>query len=375
MSSSPASQRPRWGTESVRSINPYVGGRPVSEVARAFGLDPQSIVKLASNENPLGMSEAARQAMIDAALDVPRYPDNDAYALRQALAAHLGVDASWIVLGHGSSDILEIAARALLGEGDSCVYAQYSFIVYASAVQQRGARHIVVPAVDFGHDLPAMARAIEDSTRLVYLANPNNPTGTLVSPQQLEDFLRSVPPAVAVVLDEAYVEYLDPQLQRCSLELLRRYPNLVVCRTFSKAYGLAGLRIGYGVAQPELADLFHRVRSAFNTSDLAQAAARAALADQDFVRRSTELNRAGMRQLEQGIDALGLQRVPSSGNFLLLRVGDDEQAGARVARAMLERGVIVRPVDNYGLGRWLRISVGTEAENRRCLDALRQALA
>ena len=363
-----------WGTPSVRSIQPYVGGRPISEVAREFGLDPQGIVKLASNENPLGMSPAARRAMAEAALDAPRYPDNDAFALRAALAAHLGVDASWIVLGHGSSDILEMAARALLAEGDSCVYSQYGFVVYASAVQQRGARHIVVPARDFGHDLPAMAAAIEASTRLVFVANPNNPTGTLASPQQIEEFMRSVPPGVVVVLDEAYVEYLDESLQRTSIEWLRRHPNLVVSRTFSKAYGLAGLRIGYCAVQPALGDVLNRVRSAFNTSTLAQAAALAALGDRDFVRRSVEINRAGMRQLEAGIDELGLERVPSHGNFVLLRVGDDEAAGARVAGAMLAQGVIVRPVDNYGLGRWLRISVGTADENRRCLDALRNAL-
>ncbi len=373
--SSEVRENSSWGTPSVRSIQPYVGGRPISEVAREFGLDPQGIVKLASNENPLGMSPAARRAMAEAALDAPRYPDNDAFALRAALAARLGVDASWIVLGHGSSDILEMAARALLAEGDSCVYSQYGFVVYASAVQQRGARHIVVPARDFGHDLPAMAAAIEASTRLVYVANPNNPTGTLASPQQIDAFMRSVPPGVVVVLDEAYVEYLDESLQRTSIELLRRHPNLVVSRTFSKAYGLAGLRIGYCAVQPALGDVLNRVRSAFNTGTLAQAAALAALGDQDFVRRSVELNRAGMRQLEAGIDELGLERVASHGNFVLVRVGDDEAAGGRVARAMLAQGVIVRPVDNYGLGRWLRISVGTADENRRCLDALRHALA
>ncbi len=368
-------ESPSWGTASVRSIQPYVGGRPISEVAREFGLDPGAIVKLASNENPLGMSASARQAMLDAASEAGRYPDNDAFELRQALADHLGVDASWVALGHGSSDILEMAARALLGEGDSCVYSQYGFVVYASAVQQRAARHIVVPAREFGHDLPAMAAAVEASTRLVYVANPNNPTGTLASPEQIERFVLSVPERVVIVLDEAYVEYLDDSLQRASLELLRRHPNLVVSRTFSKAYGLAGLRIGYCAAQPALIDLLNRVRSAFNTGNTAQAAALAALRDQDFVRRSVEVNRAGMRQLEAGIDELGLQRVPSHGNFLLLRVGDDPGAGSRVARAMLALGVIVRPVDNYGLGAWLRISVGTEAENSRCLGALRQALA
>ncbi len=368
-------ESPSWGTASVRSIQPYVGGRPISEVAREFGLDPGAIVKLASNENPLGMSASARQAMLDAASEAGRYPDNDAFELRQALADHLGVDASWVALGHGSSDILEMAARALLGEGDSCVYSQYGFVVYASAVQQRAARHIVVPAREFGHDLPAMAAAVEASTRLVYVANPNNPTGTLLQPAQVADFVARVPRDVVVLLDEAYVEYLEPEQRTDSVALLREHPNLIVSRTFSKAYGLAGLRIGYAAAQPALAGLLNRVRSAFNTSGVAQAAALAALRDTAFLQRTVELNRAGMRQLEAGFAALALSYVPSHGNFVLLRAGDDAQAGARVAAALLQRGVIARPVANYGLGPWLRISVGTEGENARCLDALRAVLA
>ena len=366
---------PRWGTGYIRTISPYVGGRPIAEVAREIGMDEARIVKLASNENPLGMSPAARQAVMDALTQTPRYPDNDGYALRQALAAHLGLPADWIVLGHGSSDILEMAARALLSESDSCVYAQYGFIVYQLAVQQAGARHIVVPARDYGHDLQAMAAAIEPTTRLVYLANPNNPTGTLACAADIAAFMAQVPSDVVVMLDEAYVEYLDPGLRTDSIALLRKYPNLVVSRTFSKAYGLAGLRIGYAAAHPALADVLNRVRSAFNTSTVAQAAALAALGDEAFLRRAVEVNRAGMAQFVAAFDALGLHHLPSHGNFVLVRMGDDEQAGNRVNAALVKQGVIVRPVGNYGLGPWLRISVGTEAENARCIDALRTALA
>ena len=373
--STPTDTQPSWGTDYVRTIAPYVGGRPISEVAREYGLAPDTIVKLASNENPLGMSPLARQAVLDALSEAPRYPDNDAWELRQALAAHLGVPPEWVLLGHGSSDILEMAARALLAEGDSCVYSQYGFLVYALAVQQAGARHIVVPARDYGHDLDAMLAAIAPDTRLVYVANPNNPTGTLLQPAQVADFVARVPRDVVVLLDEAYVEYLEPEQRTDSVALLREHPNLIVSRTFSKAYGLAGLRIGYAAAQPALAGLLNRVRSAFNTSGVAQAAALAALRDTAFLQRTVELNRAGMRQLEAGFAALALPYVPSHGNFVLLRAGDDAQAGARVAAALLQRGVIARPVANYGLGPWLRISVGTEGENARCLDALRAVLA
>ena len=372
--SSTTNTRPQWGTEYVRTISPYVGGRPIGQVAREVGMDEANIVKLASNENPLGMSSKARQAVVDALSETARYPDNDGYVLRQALAEHLRVPADWIILGHGSSDILEMAARALLSETDSCVYSQYSFIVYALAVQQAGARHRVVPAKNYGHDLPAMAAAIERNTRLVYVANPNNPTGTLATHDAIAAFMKQVPGDVVVVLDEAYVEYIDPALRTDSIALLREHPNLVVSRTFSKAYGLAGLRLGYAAAQPALADVLNRVRSAFNTSTVAQAAALAALNDQDFLDQSVDTNRRGMAQLTQALKAMGLRYIPSYGNFVLVRVGDDDQAGARVNAELLSMGVIVRPVANYGLGSWLRISVGTQAENARCIDALQVAL-
>ncbi len=361
----------RWGTEYVQSISPYVGGKPIAEVARQFGLQPERIVKLASNENPLGMSPRARDALMAAMNDSTRYPDNDGYALKQALAQKCGVPAAWITLGHGSSDLLEMAARALLTDADAGMYSRYSFIVYTQAVQGVGAAHQVVPDRDFGHDLPAMLAAITPQTKLIFVANPNNPTGTFLTADALLAFLRQVPPRIAVVLDEAYVEYIQPELRYDSMDWVREFPNLIVSRTFSKAYGLAGLRMGYGVSQPPLTDVLNRVRSAFNTSTLGQAAALAALDDQGFIDQAYSVNRAGHAQLAAAFDALGLRYIPSQGNFILVRVGEDDGAGARVNLALLQRGVIARPVDNYGLPQWLRISIGTETENAVCIAALR----
>lgn len=371
----PAQSSPRWGADYVQSISPYVAGRPIEDVAREYGLDPARIVKLASNENPLGVSPQVREAITRALIDTPRYPDNDGYALKQALAAHLGVPAGWITLGHGSSDILEMAARALLTDADAAIYSRYSFIVYTQAVQSVGAQHQVAADRHYGHDLAAMRAAITDRTRLIYVANPNNPTGTFLPAAELLDFLQSVPSEVAVVLDEAYVEYIEPQLRYDSMDWVRCFPNLIVSRTFSKAYGLAGLRIGYGVAQPALTDVLNRVRSAFNTSTMGQVAALAALADQEFIARAYRENRQGHAQLADAFDRLGLEFIASQGNFILVRVGDDDGAGARVNQALLRRGVIVRPVGNYGLPQWLRISIGTAEENARCIAALREALA
>lgn len=368
--STPTASASHWGTDYVQSISPYVAGRPIDEVARSYGLDPQHIVKLASNENPLGMSPKVREAVASALLDTPRYPDNDGFALKQALAARFGVPAAWITLGHGSSDILEMAARALLTDADAAMYSRYSFVVYTQAVQGVGATHQVVPDKNFGHDLEGMLAAITPQTRLIYVANPNNPTGTFLKADDLLGFIERVPADVAVVLDEAYVEYIEPALRYDSMEWVRRFPNLIVSRTFSKAYGLAGLRIGYGVSQPALTDVLNRVRSAFNTSTIGQVAALAALADQDFIAKAYTANRAGHEQLAKAFDALGLRYVPSQGNFILVKVGDDDGAGARVNQALLERGIIVRPVGNYGLPQWLRISIGTAEENAACITAL-----
>jgi histidinol-phosphate aminotransferase len=363
----------QFGPEYVRAIAPYQSGKPIAEVAREFGLDEAKIVKLASNENPLGMPESARQAMLAAVTDIGRYPDANGFELKAAVTAKYDVPEDWITLGNGSNDILELAAHAFVQPGQSVIYAEYAFIVYALATQAVGARSIVVPAKNYGHDLSAMAAAISSDTRLIFLANPNNPTGTFIPAAEMEAFLNVVPSHVVVVLDEAYNEYLPPELQYESIAWVRKYPNLLVSRTLSKAYGLAGLRVGLGIAQPGLTDLLNRIRQPFNVNSLAQAAAIAALNDLAFLQKSAKLNAEGYIQLTQAFDALGLEYVPSFGNFVLVRVGDDDSAGARVNLALLRQGIIVRPVGNYGLPQWLRISIGLPEENAAFIAALKKA--
>jgi histidinol-phosphate aminotransferase len=354
----------------VRSMAPYQAGKPISELAREYGLNEADIVKLASNENPLGMPESAREAMMAAAAEIGRYPDANGFELKAAIARKYSIPADWVTLGNGSNDILELAAHAFLQPGESAVYSQYSFAVYALATHAVGARAIVVPARDYGHDLEAMLAAIVDDTRIVFIANPNNPTGTFLEPAAIEAFLKRVPERVVVVLDEAYNEYLEPQHRFDSTRWVRNYPNLLLSRTLSKVYGLAGLRLGFGLAQPELTDLLNRIRQPFNTNSLAQAAAVAALADEAFLTLSYQVNRDGLRQLQTGFAALGLRYIPSFGNFVLVEVGD----GAAVYESLLRQGVIVRPVGGYGLPTWLRISVGLARENERLLAALATTL-
>jgi histidinol-phosphate aminotransferase len=350
----------------VRSLAPYQPGKPISELARELGLDEAGIVKLASNENPRGIGPRTRAA-IDAALgDIARYPDGNGFELKQALAGRYGVDMASIVLGNGSNDVLELVALAFLGPGRAAVLSQHAFAVYALATQARGARAIVVPARDYGHDLDAMAKAVDDETYVLWLANPNNPTGTFVRHEALETFLRRVPERVLVVLDEAYNEYLPPDLRGDTVKLLKRHPNLVVTRTFSKAYGLAGLRVGYALAHSSVADVMNRVRQPFNVNSIALAAAAAALDDMEFVARSYAENLQGRRQLEEGARALGMDYIPSHGNFLTIRVG----RAAEIFKRLLRRGVIVRPVGGgYGLPEHLRVTVGTAQENEKFLSA------
>jgi histidinol-phosphate aminotransferase len=354
----------------VAAIAPYQAGKPIEELAREFGLDPAQIVKLASNENPLGMPESARLAIVAATAHLGRYPDPAGFELKQALSARWSVPQNWLTLGNGSNDILELVASALLEPGSSVVYAQHAFVVYRLATQARGARHLVVPAKDFGHDLPAMLEAIDGTTRVVFIANPNNPTGTYLPNAQLEAFLEAVAQRhgtrVTVVLDEAYNEFLEPEQRVDSVGLVKRYANLLVSRSFSKAYGLAGLRVGYAIAQPALTDLMNRVRQPFNVNSLAQAAAIAALQDIEFLAKSFTVNREGKAQLQQGFAKLGLTFVPSYANFVLVKVGD----AARVNLELLKRGVIVRPVAGDGLPEWLRVSIGLPHENQKFLEAL-----
>ncbi|MBS0325033.1 MAG: histidinol-phosphate transaminase [Proteobacteria bacterium] len=366
-----APDAPGRAPEYVRAIAPYVGGKPIDELARELRLDPLSIVKLASNENPRGPGPRVREAVAAAAAELPRYPDGNGYALKHALAARHARSMDEIVLGNGSNDVLELVAQAFLRPGDETVYSRHAFIVYPLATQARGARGIEVPAHRYGHDLDAMRAAITPKTRIVFVANPNNPTGTWLAAGAIEAFVASIPRDVVVVVDEAYDDYLDPPQRSPAIGWIGRYPHLVVTRTFSKAFGLAGLRVGYGVMDRAVAGLLNRVRQPFNVNALAQAAALAALADTGYVEESRRINREGMRSLEEGFAALGLEWLASRGNFVLVRVGD----AMRVYQALLERGVIVRPVANYGLPEWLRVTVGVPAENARFLTALGEALA
>lgn len=354
----------------IRSIAPYQPGKPISELAREMGVPEAGIVKLASNENPLGMSAGVRAALTRSLGEVPRYPDGNGFALKEALSRRLGVGPERIVLGNGSNDVLDMAARAFLAPGLSAVYSRYAFAVYPLATQAVGATGIEVADKDYGHDLPAMARALRPDTRVVFIANPNNPTGTFVPGPKVLSFLEAVPAGVLVVLDEAYTEYLAAGERYDALAWLERFPNLLISRTFSKAYGLAGLRVGYGLGNPEVIDLLNRVRQPFNVSSLALVAAEAALEDEEFLARSAELNRRGMALLLEGFKALGLEWIPSVGNFVTVRVGD----GAAVNGSLLRQGVIVRPIGGYGLPEWLRVSIGLPEENARFLTALRAAL-
>jgi histidinol-phosphate aminotransferase len=355
----------------VRAIAPYQPGKPISELARELGLAEADIVKLASNENPLGPSPLALAAAQDALHDLALYPDGAGFALKAKLSEKFGVAANQIVLSNGSNDVLDMAARAFLSPGTSSVHSEHAFAVYPIATQTVGAKSIVVPARDYGHDLAAMRAAIRDDTRVLWIANPNNPTGTFLPWAEIEAFLGTVPPHVLVVLDEAYGEYLPPA-ERCDTAAwLTRFPNLLISRTFSKAYGLAGLRVGYGLGHPEVIDLLNRVRHPFNVNLPALAAAEAALDDVEFLARSYALNAAGMAQLVAGLAELGIETVPSKGNFLLAKVGD----AARINTELLKRGVIVRPVANYGLPEFLRVSVGLAGQNARFLDALSVVLA
>ena len=351
----------------VRSLAPYQPGKPISELARELGLDERKIVKLASNENPRGVGPRTRAAIEGAFGDIARYPDGNGYELKLALSKRYGVEMGQIVLGNGSNDVLELVALAFLGPGLSAVYSQHAFAVYPLATQARGARAIVVPAREFGHDVEAMADAIRDDTRVVWVANPNNPTGTLVASERLEAFVRRIPERVIVVIDEAYNEYLHANLRAPTVAWLKRHPNLVLTRTFSKAYGLAGLRVGYALAHPSVADVMNRVRQPFNVNGVALAAAVAALNDMEFVARSYADNLQGMRQIEEGARSLGLDWIASYGNFITIRVG----RAAEIYKRLLRRGVIVRPVGGaYQLPEHLRVTIGTADENERFLAAL-----
>ncbi|MCY1504598.1 Histidinol-phosphate aminotransferase [compost metagenome] len=356
----------------VQKLSPYVPGKPVDELARELNLDPAGIVKLASNENPLGPSPKALAAIRAELDELTRYPDGNGFELKRKLAERCGVQASQVTLGNGSNDILDLVARAYLAPGLNAVFSEHAFAVYPIATQAVGAQGKVVPARDYGHDLEAMLAAIDEQTRVVFVANPNNPTGTWFGPQALEGFLARVPERVLVVLDEAYIEYAEGDELPDGLDYLAQYPNLLVSRTFSKAYGLAGLRVGYALSSAQVADVLNRVRAPFNVNSLALAAACAALDDAEYLAESRRVNDAGMAQLEEGLRELGLRWIPSKGNFIAVDFARD---AAPINQALLQAGVIVRPVAGYGMPTFLRVSIGTQAENARFLAALGQVLA
>lgn len=355
--------------QGVQGLTPYVPGKPVEELERELGI--RNIIKLASNENPLGPSPKVLAALEQVKAELSRYPDGNGFKLKQALSQHLRVAMDTITLGNGSNDVLEIIARAYLAPGDEAIYSQYAFAVYPISIQAVNATAVVTPAVNYGHDLKAMAAAITAKTKLIFIANPNNPTGTWFGKAEWEAFMAQVPESVLVVLDEAYIEYVEDADALDGLQYVNRYPNLIVSRTFSKAYGLAGLRVGYCISHPQVANVLNRVRQPFNVDSFALAAATSVLDDTDYLQRSRQVNSDGMRQLVAGFKKLGLDYIPSAGNFIVVHVGRD--AGP-VYQALLKEGVIVRPVANYGMPQSLRISIGLPQENQRFLDALERVL-
>ncbi len=357
-------------TAGVQTLVPYQPGKPISELERELGLN--EIVKLASNENPLGPSDKVKQAMQTGFADLSRYPDGNGFALKTALSLKWSVDSRQITLGNGSNEILELLARAFLTTEHEVIFSQHAFAVYPLVTQAVGAIANVIPAKNYGHDLPAMLAAITDKTRLLFMANPNNPTGTYLTEQALSDFLADVPEHVICVLDEAYFEYVDQDNYPDSIAWLADYSNLVITRTFSKAYGLAGLRIGYSLSSSDMADILNRVRQPFNNNALALAAAEAALKDNEYLADTVTLNNAGMQQLTNAFLAMGLPWIESVGNFVSV---DMQREAASINTALLHKGVIVRPVANYEMPNHLRISIGTEAENDFFITALKAVLA
>ncbi len=367
----------RLCVQSVLGLTPYQPGKPIEELARELGLEAEKIIKLASNENPLGPSTLALAAMERGLADAARYPDGGGFALKRNLSDKLGVTPEQITLGNGSNDVLDLIARTFLGPGRSAVFSEYAFAVYPISVQAVGAESRVATAHDgsrgirYGHDLGAMLDQVAGDTTVVFIANPNNPTGTYVSSKELEDFLEALPPQVLAVVDEAYFEYVDRADYPDALQWLDRFPNLIVTRTFSKAYGLAGLRVGYGISHPKVAELLNRVRQPFNVNSLALTAADAALNDPGHLERARVLNREGLTFLESSLRERGLDFIPSVGNFITVDVG--REAGP-VFESLLRRGVIVRPIANYGMFRHLRVSVGTAEENAVFIQALDKVL-
>jgi histidinol-phosphate aminotransferase len=348
----------------------YQPGRPIEEVARELGLDPSAVIKLASNENPLGPSPKALAAMQEAVTQSHWYPDGNAFYLKRRLAENLGVDPGNLILGNGSNEIIEFLGHALMTPESEVVVSEYCFAVYPLVTHLFGAKQVTVPARDHGHDLDAMLKAITPATSAVFVANPNNPTGTLAPREAVERIIANVPDNVVLVMDEAYVEFLEEPVDLIPSVLSGEKPNLILMRTFSKIHGLAGLRIGYGIGHPEFIAALEKVRQPFNTNAISQAGALAALEDDDHIQRTRRNNAKGLRYLEQELRALGLEVIPSHANFILAKVND----GPAVFQSLQQQGVIVRPMGGYQLPDWIRISVGTPEQNQRCIEVLKRVL-
>jgi histidinol-phosphate aminotransferase len=359
----------------IRSLTPYQPGKPIEELQRELGL--ADVIKLASNENPLGASPKARAAVQAALAGLHLYPDGSGFRLKQLLAERLAVSANQVTLGNGSNEILELLARVFLGLGRAALFSEYAFAVYPLATQAVGADSRLAPAhstdhdMPLGHDLAAFQALLDEQVRLIFIANPNNPTGTWLSPAEIGTFLAAVPEDIVVVLDEAYYEYMDDAQRPDSLGLLERFSNLVITRTFSKIHGLAALRVGYAISHPEIADLLNRARQPFNNNSLALAAAEAALGDVAHIEASVRNNCEGLRQLRAGLAEMELHYLPSQANFLSINLG---RPAGPVYDALLRQGVITRPLASYAMPNYLRVTVGTQAENTRFLDALRRCL-
>lgn len=347
----------------ITQLQPYQPGKPIEELERELGIS--NIIKLASNENPLGPSANVLAALSTASKEIHLYPDGNGFALKTALAEKYGLLREQITLGNGSNDVLELVARAFVASNDEVIFSQYAFAVYPLVTQAIGAKSVIAAAKDYGHDLDAMSSLITDKTKLIFIANPNNPTGTSLNSDSLLTFLEQVSNNIIVVLDEAYLEYGEQDVN--TLEWLDLYPNLVITRTFSKAYGLAGLRVGYSLSAPDVADLLNRIRQPFNVNSVALTAATVALQDEAYIQETKLCNDKGMAQLEAGFKALGLEYIPSRGNFITVDVAMN---GEVCFQSLLKQGVIVRPVANYGLPHHIRVSIGLETENKRFLEAL-----
>jgi histidinol-phosphate aminotransferase len=368
---------------SVQSLQPYLPGKPIEELQRELGLS--NIVKLASNENPLGLSEKVVQAIQSVLKEGARYPDGNGYILKKALVDFYRQKdqvfaINQLTLGNGSNDVLELIARAFVSPSDEVIFSEYAFAVYAIVTQAVGAKAVEVPAINWGHDLIAIAKSVTKKTKLIFLANPNNPTGTAFSNSELISFMSSVPNNVLVVLDEAYGEYIKDDTFPDGLNLLVNYPNLIISRTFSKAWGLASMRVGYAISSPVIADILNRVRQPFNVNLFALVGAAAVLSDNQYIEKGVELNRVGLKQIEDGLLELGLSFIPSTANFIAFNVHPINEnckrayTGVDIYQLLLKEGVIVRPLVNYKMTDFLRVSIGLPEENQRFLSSLKSVL-